>query len=154
MSTPFNLSTQNTLHTMKPLHEKLNLAENQMGQFANLEPFQIAHLESLPPCEQELIGEIWRASKEVRETNFRGTPEDRFKAWRDLEIVQKKMAILNGRNPHHFDEMLPQETIESFKQQLTEDRIDFKEWGPIDPATGERGVIGHIFLTPRPRKQA
>jgi hypothetical protein len=136
---------------MKPLHEKLNLAENQMGQFASLEPFQIAHLESLHPCQQELIGELWRASKEVRETNFRGTPEDRFKAWADLRIVQLKNAILNGRNPHHFDEMLPQETIESFKQQLKEERINFKEWGPIDPATGERGVVEWVFLTPRNR---
>ena len=124
-----------------------------MGQFTSLEPFQIAHLESLPPCEQELIGEIWRASKEVRETNFRGTPEDRFKAWRDLEIVQKKKAILDGRNPHHFNEMLPQSDIDSFKEQLREERINFKEWGDIDPETGERSVIEWVFLTPRSRKK-
>lgn len=104
---------------MKPLHEKLNLAPNQMEQFANLEPFQIAHLSALHPCEQELIGELWRVSKEVRETNFRGTPDDRIKAMRDLRIVQWKKAILDGRNPHHFDEMLPQSTIESFKEQLS-----------------------------------
>ena len=135
---------------MKPLHEKLNLAENQMGQFANLEPFQIAHLESLPPCEQELIGELWRASKEVRETNFRGTPEDRFKAWRDLEIVQKKMAILNGRNPHHFDEMLPAKDIESFKEQLTEMRIDFDAW---EVRNGERVVVRHSFCASKEQVQ-
>ena len=135
---------------MKPLHEKLNLAENQMGQFASLEPFQIAHLESLPPCEQELIGELWRASKEVRETNFRGTPEDRFKAWRDLEIVQKKMAILNGRNPHHFDEMLPAKDIESFKEQLTEMRIDFDAW---EVRNGERVVVRHSFCPSKEQVQ-
>lgn len=138
---------------MKSLADKLNLTPDQHAQLAGLPAETIAHLESLHPVQQELIGELWRASNEVRETNWRGTPEDRFKAWRDLEIIQKKNAILNGRNPHRFEEMLPAKDIESFKQQLTEDRINFKEWGDIDPATGERGVVEHIFLTPRPRRK-
>ena len=139
---------------MKTLKEKLNLTPDQHEQIDSLPAETIAHLESLHPCQQELIGELWRASKEVRETNFRGTPEDRFKAWADLRIVQLKNSILNGRNPHHWDEMLPQRDIDSFKQQLTEERINFKEWGDIDPETGKRDVIEHIFLTPRPRRKA
>jgi hypothetical protein len=138
---------------MKTLAEKLNLAPDQHEQLASLPPETIAHLESLHPVEQELIGEIWRATKEVRETNFRGTPDDRFKAWKDLGIVQRKAAILNGRDPHHFNEMLPTKDIEVFKQQLTEDRIDFKEWGDIDPETGKRDVVCWVFLTPGPRRK-
>jgi hypothetical protein len=138
---------------MKLLHEKLNLTPDQHEQLASLPPETIANLEALPPVVQELIGELWRASKEVRETNWRGTPEDRFKAWRDLRIVQWKKAILDGRNPHHFDEMLPQRDIDSFKEQLKEERINFNEWGPIDPETGERGVVGWVFLTPGPRRK-
>lgn len=138
---------------MKTLAEKLHLAPDQHEQLASLPPETIAHLEGLHPVQQELIGELWRASKEVRETNFRGTPDDRFKAWRDLEIVQKKNAILNGRNPHHFDEFLKPEVIESFKEQLREDRINFKEWGDIDPETGKRDVVENIFLTPHPRRK-
>ena len=138
---------------MKTLKEKLNLTPDQHEQFDSLPPETIANLEALHPCVQELIGELWRASKEVRETNWRGTPDDRFKAWRDLRIVQWKKAILDGRNPHHFDEMLPQRDIDSFKEQLSEERINFKEWGPIDALTGERGVVEHIFLTPGPRRK-
>lgn len=134
---------------MKSLAEKLHLTPDQHEQLASLPAETIANLEALPPCVQELIGELWRASKEVRETNFRGTPDDRFKAWRDLRIVQWKKAILDGRNPHHFDEMLPQKDIESFKEQLREERINFKEWGDIDPTTGERDVVCWVFLTPR-----
>jgi flagellar motor component MotA len=138
---------------MKSLAEKLNLSPDQHEQLASLPAETIANLEALPPCVQELIGELWRASKEVRETNFRGTPDDRFKAWRDLRIVQWKKAILDGRNPHHFDEMLPQKDIESFKEQLREERINFKEWGEIDPTTGKRDVVEWLFLTPRPRRK-
>lgn len=138
---------------MKTLAEKLNLAPDQLEQLASLPAETIAHLESLHPVEQELIGEIWRATKEVRETNWRGTPDDRFKAWKDLGIIQRKKAILDGRNPHHFNEMLPAKDIESFKQQLTDDRINFKEWGDIDPDTGKRDVIENIFWTPRPRRK-
>ena len=138
---------------MKPLAEKLNLSPDQHEQLASLPAETIAHLESLHSVEQELIGELWRASKEVRETNFRGTPDDRLKALRDLQVVQWKNAILNGRNPHHWDEMLPQSDIEAFKEHLRADRINFKEWGNIDPSTGERDVVGWVFLTPRPRKK-
>lgn len=138
---------------MKSLAEKLNLSPDQHEQLASLPAETIANLEALPPCVQELIGELWRATKEVRETNWRGTMDDRFNAMRDLRIVQWKKAILDGRNPHHFEEMLPQRDIDSFKEQLTADRINFKEWGDIDPTTGERGVVGHIFLTPRPRRK-
>ena len=138
---------------MKSLAEKLHLTPDQHEQLASLPAETIANLEALPPVVQELIGELWRASKEVRETNFRGTPDDRFKAWRDLRIVQWKKAILDGRNPHHLDEMLPQKDIESFKEQLKEERIDFKEWGDIDPTTGERDVVGWVFLTPSPRRK-
>lgn len=138
---------------MNSLADKLNLTPDQHAQLASLPAETIAHLESLPSVEQELIGEIWRATKEVRETNWRGTPDDRFKAWKDLSIVQRKKAILDGRNPHHFDEMLSARDIESFKEQLKEERIDFKEWGNIDPTTGERDVIGWVFLTPGPRRK-
>lgn len=138
---------------MKSLAEKLNLSPDQHEQLASLPAETIANLEALPPCVQELIGELWRATKEVRETNWRGTMDDRFNAMRDLRIVQWKKAILDGRNPHHFEEMLPQRDIDSFKEQLTADRINFKEWGDIDPTTGERGVVEHIFLTPRPRRK-
>ena len=138
---------------MKSLAEKLHLSPDQHEQLASLPAETIAHLESLHPCQQELIGELWRASKEVRETNFRGTPDDRIKALRDLQVVQWKNAILNGRNPHHWDEMLPESDIEAFKEHLRADRINFKCWGDIDPSTGERDVIGWVFLTPRPRKK-
>ena len=123
------------------LKEKLKLTPDQFEQFDSLEPFQIEHLTAMHPAEQELIGELWRASKEVRETNFRGTPEDRFKAWRDLRIVQWKMAILNGKNPHPPREQLDAESIEKFKKGLMEDEESFKffahdgvicEWTP-DP---------------------
>ena len=123
------------------LKEKLRLTPDQFEQFDSLEPFQIEHLTAMHPAEQELIGEIWRASKEVRETNFRGTPDDRFKAWRDHRIVQWKMAILNGKNPHSPFEQLDAESIDGFKKGLMEDEVSFKffahdggicEWTP-DP---------------------
>lgn len=125
---------------MKTLKQKLNLTPDQSEQFDSLEQFQIDHLSALPECEQALIGELWRASKEVRETNFRGTPEDRFKAWRDLRIVQWKLAILNGINPHPPREKLPQEVIESFKTQLSEEGIEFQFW---EERNGERCLITH-----------
>lgn len=136
---------------MKTLIEKLNLTPDQHEQFANLLPFQIAHLESIPECEQRLIGELWRASKEVRETNFRGSPQDRFKAWTDLRVVQWKLAILNGRNPHHFEEMLPESDIEAFKKGLTEERIDFDCWEVIH---GERVVVRFSFCPSREEVKA
>jgi hypothetical protein len=129
------------------LKEKLRLTPDQFEQFDSLEPFQIEHLTNLHPAEQELIGELWRASKEVKETNFRGTVEDRFKAWEDLRIVQWKLAILDGRNPNHFHEMLDEKTIESFKKQLGEEKISFKFW-VTHPTTGKRFLLEQ---TPDPR---
>ena len=123
------------------LKEKLRLTPDQFEQFDSLEAFQIEHLTAMHPAEQELIGEIWRASKEVRETNFRGTPDDRFKAWRDHRIVQWKMAILNGKNPNPPFDQLDPESIKGFKKGLMEDGVSFKffakdniicEWTP-DP---------------------
>lgn len=123
------------------LKEKLRLTPDQFEQFDSLEPFQIEHLTNLHPAEQELIGELWRASKEVRETNFRGTMDDRFKAMRDLRVVQWKLAILNGIDPHPPRERLDDETIMSFKKGLMEEGVSFKffanddricEWTP-DP---------------------
>lgn len=132
---------------LETLKQKLNLTPDQFGQFDSLEQFQIDHLSALPECEQALIGELWRASKEVRETNFRGTPEDRFTAWRDLRRVQWKQAILNGRNPHPPHEQLDEATIESFKTQLTEERVDFHFW--MTDANGERCLGGMVFVPSR-----
>lgn len=123
------------------LKEKLRLTPDQFEQFDSLEPFQIEHLTNLHPAEQELIGELWRASKEVRETNFRGTIDDRFKALADLRIVQLKAAILNGNNPHPPHQKLSSEDIAEFMKQLRDDGISHKffaadggicEWTP-DP---------------------
>lgn len=120
------------------LKKSLNLTPAQSEQFDTLEQFQIDHLSALHPSEQALIGELWRASKEVRETNFRGTVEDRFTALRDLRIVQWKTAILNGINPNPPREQLPSEVIESFKSQLSEDRVEFQFWEERD---GERALV-------------
>ena len=59
---------------------------------------------------------------------------------KDLRIVQWKKAILDGRNPHHFDEMLDKETIESFMKGLGEEHIDFKFWA-THPTTGKRILL-------------
>ena len=131
---------------MKTLKEKLNLTPDQFEQFDSLEQFQLDHLSALPECEQALIGELWRASKEVRETNFRGTPEDRFKAWRDLRVVQWKQAVLNGRNPHPPHEQLDEATIESFKTQLSEEREAFQFW---EVRNGERCLVTQTPVPPR-----
>ena len=128
------------------LKEKLKLTPDQFEQFDSLEPFQIEHLTALHPAEQELIGELWRASKEVRETNFRGTLDDRIKASDDLRIVQWKLAILNGRNPHPPHEQLSDEVIESFKKGLREDGVSFNFWSK--PVNGERLLLGWM---PDPR---
>ena len=135
---------------MKTLKEKLNLTPDQFEQFDSLEQFQLDHLSALPECEQALIGELWRASKEVRETNFRGTPEDRFKAWRDLRMVQWRQAILNGRNPHPPHEQLDEATIESFKAQLSEEREAFQFW---EVRNGERCLITQTPWLVKPRSQ-
>lgn len=131
---------------MKTLKQKLNLTPDQSEQFDTLEQSQIDHLSALPECEQELIGELWRASKEVRETNFRGTPDDRFKALRDLRVVQWKLAILNGRNPHPPHEQLDEATIESFKSGLSEDGESFKFW---EVRNGERCLVLQSRVPPR-----
>ena len=128
---------------LETLKQKLNLTPDQFGQFDSLEQFQIDHLSALPECEQALIGELWRASKEVRETNFRGTVDDRFKALRDLRVVQWKKAILSGINPHPPHEKLSEETIESFKAGLAEDRVDFQFWEERD---GERCLVTQSFV--------
>lgn len=135
---------------MKTLKEKLNLTPDQFEQFDSLEQFQLDHLSALPECEQALIGELWRSSKEVRETNFRGTPEDRFKAWRDLRVVQWKQAVLNGRNPHPPHEQLDEATIESFKTQLSEEREAFQFW---EVRNGERCLITQTPWLVKPRSQ-
>lgn len=132
---------------LETLKQKLNLTPDQFGQFDTLEQFQIDHLSAMPECEQALIGELWRASKEVRETNFRGTPEDRFTAWRDLRRVQWKMAILNGINPHPPRLPLMSVDIESFKAQLTEERVDFQFW-EVDQ-NGERHLMEMVFIPSR-----
>jgi len=131
---------------LETLKQKLNLTPDQFGQFDSLEQFQIDHLSALPACEQALIGELWRASKEVRETNFRGTVEDRFKALRDLRVVQWKKAILSGLNPNPPHEKLSEETIESFKAGLAEDGVDFQFWEVRD---GERCLVTQSFVPPR-----
>ena len=123
---------------LETLKQKLNLTPDQFGQFDTLEQFQIDHLSAMPECEQALIGELWRASKEVRETNFRGTPEDRFTAWRDLRRVQWKMAILNGISPHPPHLPLMSVDIESFKAQLSEERVGFQFW---EERNGERCLV-------------
>jgi hypothetical protein len=128
---------------LETLKQKLNLTPDQFGQFDTLEQFQIDHLSAMPECEQALIGELWRASKEVRETNFRGTPEDRFTAWRDLRRVQWKMAILNGISPHPPHLPLMSVDIESFKAQLTEERVDFQFW---EERNGERCLVTTSFV--------
>ncbi len=131
---------------LETLKQKLNLTPDQFGQFDSLEQFQIDHLSALPECEQALIGELWRASKEVRETNFRGTVEDRFKALRDLRVVQWKKAILSGINPHPPHEELPQETIEAFKKGLAEEGVDFQFW---EERNGERCLVTQSVIPPR-----
>lgn len=131
---------------MKTLKEKLNLTPDQFEQFDSLEQFQIDHLSALPECEQALIGELWRASKEVRETNFRGTLDDRFKALRDLRVVQWKKAILNGLNPHPPHQRLSEEDIESFKAQLSEEREGFQFW---EVRNGERCLVTQTPVPPR-----
>jgi hypothetical protein len=132
---------------LETLKQKLNLTPDQFGQFDSLEQFQIDHLSALPACEQALIGELWRATKEVRETNFRGTVEDRFKALRDLRVVQWKKAILSGINPHPPHEKLSEETIESFKAGLSEERVDFQFW--MTDANGERCLGEMVFVASR-----
>ena len=122
------------------LKEKLKLTPDQFEQFDNLESFQIEHLTAMHPAEQELIGELWRASKEVRETNCRGTLDDRIKACTDLRIVQWKLAILNGRNPHPPHQQLSQQDIEDMKAGLRVDEVSFNFWD-ITPS-GERVLIG------------
>jgi hypothetical protein len=79
--------------------------------------------------------------------NFRGTPEDRFTAWRDHRRVQWKMAILNGINPNPPHDKLSEETIESFKAGLTEERVDFQFW--MTDANGERCLGEMVFVASR-----
>jgi len=131
---------------LETLKHKLNLTPDQFEQFDSLEQFQLDHLSALPECEQALIGELWRASKEVRETNFRGTVEDRFKALRDLRVVQWKKAVLSGINPHPPHDKLPQATIESFKAGLAEDGVDFQFWEERD---GVRCRVTQSIVPPR-----
>lgn len=123
------------------LKEKLKLTPDQFEQFDSLEPFQIEHLTAMHPAEQELIGELWRASKEVRETNFRGTLDDRIKACTDLRIVQWKLAILNGRNPHPPHQQLSEQDIENMKAGLRADEVSFNFWSS-QKHNGERLLLG------------
>lgn len=137
---------------LETLKQKLNLTPDQFGQFDTLEQFQIDHLSAMPECEQALIGELWRASNEVRETNWRGTPDDRLTAMRDLRIVQWKIAILNGINPHPPHQVLEESSIESFKAGLTEERVNFQFW--MTEANGERCLGEMVFMTPFRRRDA
>lgn len=113
---------------MKTLPEKLNLSQDQMEQFNNLPPEVITHLTNLHPAIQELIGERWRATKEVRETNFRGTPEDRFKAWADHDLICDKMSVLTGMDEKVFpsDRPITQEHKEIVIKRLVEGGHQFK----------------------------
>ena len=120
------------------LKEKLKLTPDQFDQFDSLEAFQIEHLSAMHPAEQELIGELWRASKEVRETNFRGTLDDRIKASTDHRIVQWKLALLNGRNPFPPHQQLSDADIEDMKAGLRVDGVSFKFW--MKDANGDRAI--------------
>jgi hypothetical protein len=113
---------------MKTLKEKLNLTPDQFEHFDSLPPESIQELEALHPAIQELIGERWRATKEVRETNFRGTPEDRFKAWRDHELVCDKMSLLTGINENIFPRTQPltEDHRQSIIADLRKKKIPFK----------------------------
>jgi hypothetical protein len=122
------------------LKEKLKLTPDQFEQFDSLEPFQIEHLTALHPAEQELIGELWRASKEVGETNFRGTLDDRIKACTALRIVKWKLAILNGIHPHFADQKLTEKEIDDMKAGLRVDEVSFNFWSK--PVNGERLLLG------------
>jgi len=113
---------------MKTLKEKLNLSPDQFEQFDNLPPEIVKHLENIHPAIQELIGERWRATKEVRETNFRGTPEDRFQAWRDHELICDKMSLLTGMCEKIFpsDQPMTEEHRQSIIADLRKRKIPFK----------------------------
>ena len=139
---------------MKSLAEKLNLTPDQHEQLASLPAETIAHLEALHPAIQALIGERWRAGKEVRETNFRGTLDDRFKAMADLEVVQMRIALLDGNNPHHPSEKIDEKTRESFRKRLMEetgwfDELTLDRTEDIDPETGFQFVCRTARCHPR-----
>lgn len=135
---------------MKTLAQKLNLAPDQMEQLASLPPETIAHLNGLHPNIQALIGERWRAGKEVRETNFRGTLDDRFKAMADLETVQMRIALLDGIDPHNPSAKIDQKTRDGFRARLMEDIGMWEELADdINPETGFKSVIQCIRLKKR-----
>jgi len=62
----------------------------------HLEPEFHSWWENQKPEVQILAIELFRTGKEVRETNFRGTPDDRFKAWRDRDAITVRWALATG----------------------------------------------------------
>ena len=71
----------------------------------------------------------------------------------DLEVVQMRIALLDGNHPHHPSEKIDEKTRESFRKRLMEetgwfdeltlDRID------IDPETGLQFVCRTSRCKPR-----
>lgn len=98
------------------LRDSLGLTPDQHEQFNSLPQETLEHLSRLPAEAKILIGEVWRTSKAVADTNFEGDLDDRMKAWNDRHNVEMRWVVLTGE---FLDgRKADAETIESAKKQV------------------------------------